>query len=123
MLEENPELALCWFANNYVKLNTDTCHLIVLGYKHGQVWAQVGGYKIWESVDVRLLGVTIDKEFKFDKHVSKICSKASRKLTVLAKISKFLTFEKKKNYFKAFFELQFKYCPLIWMFHNRYMNL
>ena len=50
------------------------------GYKHEQVWTQVGGYKIWESVDVKLLSVTIDRELKFDKHVSTICSKASRKL-------------------------------------------
>ena len=39
LLEENTELALCWFENNYMKLNTDKCHLIVSGYKHEQVWA------------------------------------------------------------------------------------
>ena len=68
------------------------------------------------NVDVKRLGVTIDRELKFDKHFSKICLKASRKLTFLAKMSTFLTFE------KAFFELKFKYCLLIWMFQNRYMN-
>ena len=74
-----------------MKLNTDKCYLIVSGYKHEQVWNQLGGVKIWEYVDVKLLGVTIDWELKFDKHVSKVCSKASRKLTVLAKMSIFLT--------------------------------
>ena len=29
LLEENCEIALCWFENNYMKLNTDKCHLIV----------------------------------------------------------------------------------------------
>ena len=33
-LEKNSMLALCWFENNYKKLNTDKCHLIVSGYKH-----------------------------------------------------------------------------------------
>ena len=28
------------------------------------------GNKIWKKVDVKLLGVTIDREFKLDKHVS-----------------------------------------------------
>ena len=28
-----------------MKLNTDKCHLMILSYKHGQIWAQVG--KIW----------------------------------------------------------------------------
>ena len=78
LLEENCEIALCWFENNYMKLNTDKCHLIVSGYKHEQIWAKIGNDKIWESADVKLLGVTIDNELKFDKHVSKICSKASR---------------------------------------------
>ena len=51
LLEENTELAFCWFENNYMKLNTDKCHLIVSGYANEQVWSQVGGDKIWESVD------------------------------------------------------------------------
>ena len=52
-------------------------YLIISGYKCKQVWAQVGGDKIWDSVDVKLLGVTIDGELKFDECDSKICSKAS----------------------------------------------
>ena len=67
-----------------MKLDTDQCHLIASGYKHEQVWAQVGEDKIWESADVKLLGVTVDKELKFDKHVLKVYSKASKKLSVLA---------------------------------------
>ena len=63
-----------------MKLNTNKCHLIVSGYKQEQVRTQVGGDKIWESADVKLLGVTIDRKLKFDKHVSKISSKANRKL-------------------------------------------
>ena len=37
-LEKNYMLAIRWFENNYIKLDTDNCHLIVLGYKHEQVW-------------------------------------------------------------------------------------
>ena len=77
-------------------------HLVVSGYRHEQVWTQVGGDNIWESVDVKLLCVTVDRELKFDNYVSKICSKARRKLTVLARMSKLLTFEKRKTMFKGF---------------------
>ena len=42
-----------------MKLNTDKCCLIVSGYKHDQVWADIGKGLIWESNDVKLLGVTI----------------------------------------------------------------
>ena len=63
-----------------MKLNTDKYHLIFSGYKQEQVWAQAGGDKIWGSVDVKLLSVTIDRELKLDKRVSNICSKANRNL-------------------------------------------
>ena len=94
----------------------------ISGYKNEQVWAQVGENKIWESAYVKLSGITVDKELKFDKYVSKSYTKASRKLSVLARISKFLSFTKKTNIFKMFVESQFNYCLLIWIFHVRYTN-
>ena len=33
-LEENVELAICWFENNYIKLTTDKCHLLIVGFKY-----------------------------------------------------------------------------------------
>ena len=39
---------------------------------------------IWESKNVKLHVITIEKDLKFDKHVSIICSKANRKLDVLS---------------------------------------
>ena len=65
LLERYVKLALYLFENNYMKLNTDKCHLIISGYKLEQVWTQVGEDKIWESTNFKLLGVTIDKELKF----------------------------------------------------------
>ena len=35
---------------------------------------------------------------------------------------KFLTFEKRRVLIKAYFESQFKYCPLLWMFYRRQVN-
>ena len=37
-------------------------------------------------------------------------------------MSSFLSFDKKIIIFKEFFESQFKYCPLVWMFHGREVN-
>ena len=68
-LEKNSMLAICWFENNYMKLNTDKCCLIVLGSKHEQVWANIGKHLIWKNNDFKRLGVTIDGDLKFEKHV------------------------------------------------------
>ena len=41
-LEKNSLLAIRWFENNYIKLNRDKCRLIVSGYKHEQLWTNMG---------------------------------------------------------------------------------
>ena len=66
----------------------------------------------WESDYVKLLGINIDRSLKFDFHKLKVCSKANRKLTILHRMFKFLTLEKRKVLIKAYFESQFKCCPL-----------
>ena len=35
---------------------------------------------------------------------------------------KYLTFEKKRIHVRSYFESQFKYCHLVWMFHRRKIN-
>ena len=46
----------------------------------------------------------IIKELTFDKPVSKVCSKASKRLRALARLSQYLTFKKKMNIFKTLIE-------------------
>ena len=45
--------------------------------------------------DVKLFGITM--KLKSDKNVLRICSKPSRTLSVLARMSKFMTLEKSSN--------------------------
>jgi hypothetical protein len=40
--------------------------------------------------EVKLLGVTIDYELKFNSHITNICRKASRQLNVLKRMGKYL---------------------------------
>ena len=56
---------------------------------------------------------------ELDFYMLKVCSKATKKLTILIK---FLTFEKSRVFIKAYFESHFKYCPSVWMFHGRQVN-
>ena len=96
-LEKNSMLAIRWFENNYRKVNTDKCRLIVSDYKYEQVLANVGKDLIWESNDVKLLGVTIDRDLKFVKHVLKFCNKANQKLIGLSRMTKLLYFNKRRT--------------------------
>ena len=76
----------------------------------------IGKDLIWESNVVKLHGITIDRDLKFDKHVLKLCNKAKRKLSALSKMAKLLSFNKTRILFKASVEFQFKYCLIVWMF-------
>ena len=89
------------------------------GHKFEYTWVRVGPDKIWEDHSVKLLGVSIDNELKFDKHVLNIIKKANSKLSALSRLTKFMTFQKKRTLYKAFVESQFKNSPLTWMFHGR----
>ena len=66
-LEHDSHLAIEWFERNYMKVNQEKCHLLVSGYKHENIWAQIAGVKIWESSKQKLLGVVIDRDYRFIK--------------------------------------------------------
>ena len=40
-LEHNSELAIAWFEMNYIKLNTDKCHLLISGNRNEQKWVNL----------------------------------------------------------------------------------
>ena len=98
-LEHDTSLAVEGFENNFMKLNQGKCHLLVSGRKHESVWAKIGKTKIWESNIQKLLGVVIDRNLNFD-----LCKKTGRKLSVLARLSNYMSFEKIKILLKAFVE-------------------
>ena len=66
------------------------------------MWAKLDQYIALESNDVELLGVTIDKNLRFDKHVRNLCLKANRMLSALTGVAKFVPFKKRGILFKAF---------------------
>ena len=48
-LEHASMPAIECFQSNYMKLNQDKCHFLLLGHKHETIWANIGQTKIWES--------------------------------------------------------------------------
>ena len=118
-LEHDCLLAIEWFDSNYMKLNRDKCHFLLAGCKREQFFANVGDAQIWESNEEHLLGITIDRNLKFNTHLTKLCAKVSQKVSALNRVSRYMTTEKRRILFKSFIESQFAYCPLVWMFHNR----
>ena len=55
---------------------------LVSGHKHENIWERIGQTKIWE-IGKKILGVEIDNSLKLDLHVSSLCKKARKTLSVL----------------------------------------
>ena len=79
----------------------------------------VAGKVIPSSSEVKLLGITIDYDLKFKKHINELCRKASYKLHALQRIRRYLSVDKAKLLANAFTDSQFNYAPLIWMFAGK----
>ena len=70
-LENDSSIIIQWFANNFMKLNTDKCHLLILGRNSNQyVTVNVGDSVIENTEEEKLLGVVIDKRLTFETHIS-----------------------------------------------------
>jgi hypothetical protein len=106
-----------------MKLNRKKCHFLISGNVNEHLWVKVGDELIWESAEEKLLGVTIDKNLNFNSHLANLCKKVGQKVTALARIVNLLSFQKRRIILKTFIESQFSYCPLVWMFCSREMNM
>ena len=82
----------------------------------------IGTTQIENTQNEKLLGITIDSKLSFDKHIQQICSRVSAKLKAFARIAPFMSITKRKILMNAFFNAQFSYYPLTWMFHRRKLN-
>ena len=109
-----------WFNNNFMKANSDKSHILLSCSEPST--ALIDGSSIESNTKEILLGITIDRDLKFDEHVNNLCKKACQKLNALVRLAPFMNVDKKRMIMKAFIESQFGYCPLVWMFHSRSFN-
>ena len=103
-----------------MKVNPGKCH-ILLSTKNA-IDVHLDGACITSSSCEKLLRITIDFDLKFDKHISDLCDKVSKKINALCRVTGDMSLEKRRIVMKKFVESQFNYCPLIWMLHARTLN-
>ena len=100
-----------------MKLNAEKCEFLITGFLipnncFEHLWLNIEETQVWEKNQVKLLGITIDNELKFDDYITKICCKDNSKLSTLSQLTRYLPMEHKKLLYMLFIEAQFKYCPL-----------
>ena len=67
-------------------------------------------------LNIELLGITLEKNINFKRHIQKICHKANTKTKALLRRRKFLNLEQAQVIAEAYISSNFRYSPLIWMF-------
>ena len=87
-LEEDANILVDWFTNNYLKPNPEKWHLLLSSISEVHC-IKIGQQLIANSKTEKVLGVNFDNRLNFEYHIKKICKKASQKLYALARISKF----------------------------------
>ena len=103
-----------------MKANSDKSHLLLSCNEPSKL--VIDGSSIETNTKEVLLGITIDKDLKFDDQVNSLSKKACQKLNALAHLAPYMNVEIRRIIMKAFKESQFGYCPLVWMFHSRDIN-
>ena len=83
----------------------------------------IGLFKV-DSVDIKceenvtLLGINIDFMLSFDDQVTDICKKASKQLSILKRLGRFLIKQGKLTIYNSFIVSNFNYCPQVWHFYS-----
>ena len=87
-LEKNIDKFFDWFSDNLLKANSDKCHLLINTDEN--VALQIKNETITNSSNQKLPGILFNNKFDFDKHVTSLCRKASRKLHALSRVAHYM---------------------------------
>ena len=58
-----------WFYENHMDLNSGKCHYLVLGIRSNSDTINLNGTKLASSSYEKRLGILIDPDLSFDKHI------------------------------------------------------
>ena len=117
LIATNTNICIKWFKDNDMTANPSKFQAITIGSKtaHIEDFNIDTDFSISVDKNVILLGVEIDRNLKFDRHINKICKKAAKQLNSLKRLSQFMGHKEKKTLVNSFILCHFNYCPLVWM--------
>ena len=114
-LDNDTTATLSWSELNHMCANPDKFQAIVLGMKNPETISfKIGNTTIKPDDTVKLLGIELDYQLKFNNHVNQIGQKAARQINALKRLSKFLNFESRMAIFRSFIMSNCNYCCLVW---------
>ena len=80
-LQSRASKIFSWFTNNHMKINLGKCHILLS--TTDPIDVHLEGACITSSSCEKLLGITIDSDLKFDKHISDLCDKLGKNKCIM----------------------------------------
>ena len=115
-----------WFNKNCMQVNAEKFQVMFLKpfRKHIDLPMKltVNECSIDVSNCVKLLGINIDANLNFDKHVNELCRKASRQLSVLTRFKSVFGKKEKMLMYNTFILSCFNFCPVVWHFCGKMLT-
>ena len=74
-----------------MKANQGKSHILLSNKK------KINKVVLTSSIEEELLGIPLDSELKFEKHITSICNKASQKSYALSRITGYMSLNKRRK--------------------------
>ena len=116
ILETEGELSVGLLRENEMVVNSDKFQAIILNRKETQAAHKliIDNKIIKTTNSIKLLGINIDDQLRFNEHISILCSKATIQLNALSRLQK----SEKEATINSFILSNFNYRPLVWHFSS-----
>ena len=101
-----------WFRENGMKTNQNKCLDITTKFSITDCSSE-------NSNSEKLQGLIIDRKLNFNKHVTNLCNKTSKKIQALARVFPYMPETQRKLLMNAYFLSQIVHCLLVWMNYNK----
>ena len=84
-------MAIKWFDSNHMKSNASKFQAMIMKPSPSTdlIMVDINGCNVQTSDCDKLLGIHIDDKLRFQKHISVICSRASRQINAVNRVSQF----------------------------------
>ena len=105
---------------NEMVVNSDKFQAIILNRKEAQGAHKliIDNKEIKTTNSIKLLGININDQLKFNEHILILYSTAAMQLNALSRLQKYMGKSEKEAIINNFILSNFNYCPLVWHFSS-----
>ena len=118
-LNEDIKLITAWFNNNGLKVNSAKSQFMVINTpsidsRFENIHIKVGKKVIPQMSDISILGVTLDKHLKWNKHVDGLIRRCKFQLRAFHRSVKYIDMDEKRLLYNSCLASRLAYADVIW---------